>query len=194
MPAQHSRRHLLTVTMFCVAAASVPGLAQVDCTLQRHEEIHTTQAEPLRQAAIKAERIVLATLAPTFTEPLRVRTSIVIEDRKPYSAHLQIAAWPKPDWAAGCAVVTTIVATAISIDVYFNTPGEETILDKLHHTAQPVGSAAGHPLYNNHVVLQRNGRLPVIPETVKDWMDNEQHNQVELLAAAERSKPGHHLT
>lgn len=169
---------------------SVPALAQVDCVLPRHEEIHAPQSEPLRQAALKAEQILLAKFIPTFTEPLRLRTSIVIQDRAPRSAHLMIAAYPKKSWAPGCNVITTIVGKAAEIDVYFNTPANEYLLDVLHWIPKRTGEAGGRPLHNGFVILSPGDRLPAVPETVKDWMDNELRNQDALLASARRSRDG----
>lgn len=171
-----------------LAAASFPAVAQVDCILQRHEEIHAPQSEPLRQVALKAEQIILGKFLPTLTEPVRLRTAIVIQDRSPRSAHLMISAFPKKSWAAGCNLITTIVGTAAEVNVYFNTPADEYVLDPLHWIPRRTGEAGGRPLYNGFVILSPGDRLPAVPETVMDWMDNEQRNQEVLLASARRSK------
>jgi hypothetical protein len=181
-------RAMRAAGLILAVAASVPAWAQVDCVLPRHDEILGPPSEAIREAGLKAEQIVLRGLIPTLSEPVRLRTSLVIQNRTPRSAHLQIATWPKQEWTAGCGVITTIVGTSVGINVFFNTPGEEHILDILHRIPQRTGDLGGRPVYNGYVLLNRDGRLPVVPETVKDWMDNEQRIEEKILADAQRSK------
>ncbi len=83
---------LIAVTAV-MATVAAPARAQVDCIIPRHDEApNVPRSDPVLQAARKAEEIILerGDFIATLPEPIRLRSSLVIENRSPRSAHLQV--------------------------------------------------------------------------------------------------------
>lgn len=183
---------LILVTAL-MAAVSVPARAQVDCVLPRHEEPNgVARSNPVYQAALQVEDILLkrGDFILAVPEPVRLRSSLVFENQSTPTGHVQVQLFPKSQWLPGCKVITTIVGSAVSIDVYINMPADFAVLGVgILRRPRPVRKAdvAGWPVYNDIVVVSRDNKLPLIPETVKMRLDGEEAILQKQLASAQAS-------
>ncbi|HEU5135797.1 MAG TPA: hypothetical protein VFU13_11680 [Steroidobacteraceae bacterium] len=127
------------------------------------------------------------------TSPVPVRLKTI------YSTHrMLMRAYPEKSlvgiqlWTGECEVIPQVERLSATIGgayVFFNHSVEETFL---RHSRVPrkTGEAGGFPEYEGWVVLTKDGRLPFIPKTLADVLDEEGQRRERRLAEwrSERAK------
>lgn len=172
-----NRLFLLIATF---AAMALPAAAQIDCWTPR--EYQDTATSPkfaferkqmeVGEALIRANA---AYLAPP--EPVRMRATYAAGPYAATGARVFVRAYPEKStvglqiWTGQCNVIPQserVAASIGQIDIFFNRGMEDLTL---RGGLKLTGHVAGYPEYNNWIVITKNGRLPWLPETMKDRLD-----------------------
>ena len=138
----------------------------------------------LRQAMLSAETLLKQN--PAFMSapvPVRMRTSLSAGPGRDSGARLHVKAVPerKADgtrlWSRDCGVIPQVdrIGGAITqISVLYNTGADGLFLNNGRGEAPKLtGRFGGFPEYNGWVLITKDGRLPWIPRTLADHLDEE---------------------
>lgn len=190
----------------CAARAATPLRTVVneaprggvsDCWTPRHEEDAAGHAKfaTMRQAALAAEAIV--DRSPAFhaaPEPVRLRASISAGPIH-QNARLHVKAVPerKRDgtrlWGRDCTVIPQIdrVGGAINqISIFINPDPRGPFISPAGLAPKLTGRVSGYPEYNGWVLITKDGRLPWMPQTLADKLDEEGAHRQKALAEQKR--------
>lgn len=154
----------------------------------------------LRQAMLSAEDL-LRKNSPFLAapQPVRLRTSMSAGPSDESGARMHVKAVPerKTDgtrlWATGCEVIPQIdrIGGAIAqISIFFNQDARGQFISPAGAAPILTGRVAGYPEYDGWVLITKNGRLPWIPQTLADLLDDAGRKREQALAEARRRKPG----
>ena len=138
---------------------------------------------PLRQAMLTAETLLKQNAAfMSAPVPVRMRTSFSAGPSRDGGARMHVKAVPerKADgtrlWSKECGVIPQVdrIGGAITqVSVFFNLGADGLFLNSRGDAPKLTGRAGGYPEYNGWVLLTRDGRLPWIPRTLADHLDEE---------------------
>lgn len=152
----------------------------------------------LKQAMLSVEELLkknAAFLAAPL--PSRFRTSISASGSDTAGARMHVKVVPerKPDgsrlWSTGCEVipqVDRIGGAQAQISIFFNDAA--TFISPVEEAPKRTGTVAGYPEYGGWVMITKDGRLPWIPQTVADRLDEEAERRQRALADAKRRTAG----
>ena len=178
----------------CGAASTepLPNLLRVaptggvsNCWTPRTEE--DSAAAPmfaaLRQAMLTAETLLKQNAAfMSAPVPVRMRTSFSAGPNPDGGARMHVKAVPerKADgtrlWSKECSVIPQVdrIGGAITqVSVFFNLGADGLFLNSRGDAPKLTGRAGGYPEYNGWVLITRDGRLPWIPRTLADHLEEE---------------------
>lgn len=195
----------LFVTAALVAAAALftasSAQAQVDCVapMDQQDSVATATFAPVRQTLLTIERIIQGNAAyQQPPEPVRMRTMIAAGPSETGGARIFVRAYPEVQttakiqiWTRGrCDVIPQADRVAAGVgDIYafVNYSVQEQFLGG-HAVPTYQGEVAGYPIYNNWVVMTKDRRLPWIPQTLRDRLDQEEQKRQRAIEDWERSK------
>jgi hypothetical protein len=166
--------------------------AQVDCWAPREQQnsVATAKFTPIRQTLLTIEEIIRKNAAyQAAPEPVRMRTTISSAPSGNGGSQIFVRAYPEMQgsiqvWTKDrCDVIPQaerVVASIGQIYVFINYNVQEQFLGK---NEVPVyeGEFAGYPIYNNWIVMTKDRRLPWIPQTLRDRLDQEEHKHQRAL-------------
>lgn len=92
------------------------------------------------------------------------------------------------DRVQGHPQVDRIGGAIAQISVFFNQAA--SFISPVGTAPKLTGSVAGYPEYDGWVLITRDGRLPWIPETLDDRLDEEGEKRQRALAEARRRQAG----
>lgn len=154
----------------------------------------------LRQAMLAAEDLVKKNGAfMAAPQPVRWRTSLSAGPLDDAGARMHIKAVPerKSDgtrvWSTGCEVIPQIdrIGGAIAqLSIFFNEDARGQFVSAVGEPPKLTGTVAGYPEYNGWVVITKDKRLPWIPQTLADLLDEEGRKRTKALDEGRRRKPG----
>jgi hypothetical protein len=154
----------------------------------------------LRQAMLAAEDLLKRNAAfLTAPQPARFRTSMSAGPLDDAGARMHVKVVPerKTDgtrlWSTGCEVIPQIdrIGGAIAqISIFFNQDARASFIGAAGNASKPTGMVAGHPEYDGWVIVTKDGRLPWIPQTLADRLDEEGEKRQRALADAKRRTTG----
>jgi len=153
----------------------------------------------LRAAMLAAEGLLKANAAfLAAPQPVRLRTSLSAGPLDGGGARMHIKAVPerKPDgtrlWATtGCEVIPQIdrIGGAIAqVSIFFNQDARGQFISPVGRPPTRTGTVAGYPEYNGWVLITRDQRVPWLPQTLADLLD-EEHEKRERALAEARTRP-----
>ena len=177
----------------------VPTGGVSNCWTTRVEE--DSAAAPrfaaLRGALLTAETLLKQNAAfMSAPVPVRMRTSLSAGPGADSGARLHVKAVPerKADgtrlWTKGCEVIPQVdrIGGAITqVSVFINTGAEGVFLGASGAAPKLTGRAGGFPEYNGWVLITKDGRLPWIPRTLAEHLDDEGARRREALAGWKRT-------
>lgn len=202
----------LRANLSLCAARSTTTLASVvnpapkggvsNCWTTRKEE--DSAASPkfagLRKAMLGAEELVKANAAfMAAPQPSRFRTTLSAGplDESGARMHIQVIPERKTDgtrvWSAGCEVipqVDRIGGSIATISIFFNQDARGQFINPVAEPPKLTGTVAGYPEYNGWVLITKDKRVPWIPQTLADLLDEEGEKRDKALAEGRRRKPG----
>jgi alpha-tubulin suppressor-like RCC1 family protein len=174
--------------------------AGVDCWAPTREigrDWKDPRFAPIRQAMATIERLLRENeaFAARLPERVRVITEAHTDGGMP---QLIVAAFPRARWSqTACRVLGDIEDGLGSVRVSFNGYYGGEYFRNEHMT--PSRYIGGVPVYNfpgrggpfgsvkiEHVVISKDGKIPVVPVTLADRLDKEAQNLTESLEKAER--------
>jgi alpha-tubulin suppressor-like RCC1 family protein len=174
------------------------------CWTTRVEEdaVASPKFARLRQALLAAEDLLkrnAAFMAPP--QPARFRTSISAGPSTESGGRLHVKVVPerKPDgtrlWVGttGCEVIPQVdrIGGAIAqISIFVNQDARSSFIGAAGEPPARTGSVAGYPEYGHWVFITRDGRMPWIPQTVADRLDEEGKRRREALEEARKRPAG----
>ena len=155
----------------------------------------------LRQAMLAAETLLKQNAAfMSAPVPVRMRTSMSAGPGRDSGARLHVKAVPerKADgtrlWSKECEVIPQVdrIGGAISqISVFFNTGADGLFLNNGRGDAPKLtGRVAGYPEYAGWVLITKDGRLPWIPRTLADHLQEEGERRRRALDDWNKSRSG----
>ena len=173
-----------------------------NCWTTRKEE--DAAASPkfagLRKAMLAAEELVKANAAfMAAPQPSRFRTTLSAGplDESGARMHIQVIPERKTDgtrvWSTGCEVIPQVdrIGGSIgTISIFFNQDARGQFINPVAEPPKLTGTVAGYPEYNGWVLITKDKRLPWIPQTLADLLDEEGAKRDKALAEARRRKPG----
>ncbi len=179
-----------------------PKGGESGCWTKRVEE--DSAAAPrfawLRQAMLAVEEILKKNAAlMAAPQPVRWRTSLSAGPSEDGSArmHVKAVAERKTDgtrvWSTGCEVIPQVdrIGGAIAqVSILFNADAQSAFLNGIGEPPRQTGTVGGFPEYNGWILITRNGRLPWIPQTLADRLDEEGQKREKALAEAKRRPAG----
>ena len=155
---------------------------------------------PLVQAMLTAEGILKKNEAYlSAPEPVRMRSAMSAGPSNEGGARIHIKAVPerKMDgsrlWTGECDVipqVDRIGGAIMQVSVFFNVDVREQFLAAGGSVPKRTGTVAGYPEYDYRVLLTKDGRLPWIPVTLGDKLDEEEARRVRALADWKKTVAG----
>ena len=174
-----------------------------NCWTKRVEE--DSAAAPmfarLREGMLTAETLLKQNAAfMSAPVPVRMRASMSAGPGRDSGARLHVKAVPerKPDgtrlWSKECEVipqVDRIGGAMTQISVFFNTGADGLFLNNGKGEAPRLtGRFGGYPEYNGWVLITKDGRLPWIPRTLADYLQEEGERRRRALADWNKSRAG----
>jgi hypothetical protein len=172
-----------------------PPPAGVDCWAPTREigrDWKDPRFAPIRRAMATIERLLKENEAFTARLPERVRviTEAHTDGGMP---QLIVAAFPRARWSqTACGVLGDVEGGLASVGVSFNGYYGGEYFRNEHTT--PSRYIAGVPVYNfpgkggpfgnvkiEHVVISKDGKIPVVPVTLADRLDKEAENLTKFL-------------
>ncbi len=177
-----------------------PRGGESGCWTKRVEEDGSTSPKfaALRKAMLDAEDVVKKNAAlAAAPQPVRFRTSLSAGPLDDAGARMHIKVVPerKQDgtrvWSTGCEVIPQIdrIGGAIAqLSIFFNQYHQ--FISAVADPPAPTGAVAGYPVYNGWIVITKDTRLPWIPQTLADRLDEEGARRERALADAKRRPAG----
>ena len=154
----------------------------------------------LRAAMLAAEEILKKNIAlMTAPQPVRWRTSISAGPSNDSGARMHVAAIAerKTDgtrvWSTGCEVipqVDRIGGSIAQVSIFFNAAAREAIVNNIGEPPKQTGTVGGYPEYNGWVLIAKDKRVPWIPQTLAERLDEEGQKRERALAEAKRRPAG----
>ena len=197
----------MRVTFPTAAFAAVLSLfasiahAQVDCWAPREQlnSVAAARYTPIRQTLLAIESIIRGNAAYLVApEPVRMRTTISSAPSENLGAQIFVRAYPEKQgtiqvWTKDrCDVIPQaerVVASVGQIYVFINYDVQEQFLAQ-NGVPKYEGEYAGYPIYNNWIVMTKDRRLPWIPQTLRDRLDQEEQKHQRVLDDWNASKAG----
>ena len=147
----------------------------------------------LREAMLAAEDLLKKQAAfLAAPQPVRFRTSLSAGEGGA-RMHVKAVAERKGDgtrvWSTGCEVIPQIdrIGGAIAqISFAFNTDARGQFLNQIGEVPKRTGTVAGYPEYDGWILVTKDNRLPWIPQTLADRLDEEGTRREKALAEARR--------
>ena len=96
-------------------------------------------------------------------------------------------------WSTGCEVIPQIdrIGGAIAqISIFFNQDARGQFISPVGEAPKLTGTVAGYPEYDGWVLITKDKRLPWIPQTLADRLDEEGEKREKALAEAKRRPAG----
>jgi hypothetical protein len=177
-----------------------PRGGESNCWAKRVEEDGSTSPKfaALRTAMLAAEAIVQKNAALTAApQPVRFRTSLSAGPLDDAGARMHIKVVPerKQDgtriWSTGCEVIPQLdrIGGAIAqISIFFNQ--DRQFISAVADPPKLTGNVAGYPVYDGWIVITKDQRLPWLPQTLADRLDEEGATRERALADAKRRPAG----
>jgi alpha-tubulin suppressor-like RCC1 family protein len=154
----------------------------------------------LRKAMLAGEALLKNNAAfLAAPQPVRLRTSLSAGPLDGAGARMHIKAVPerKSDgtrlWTTGCEVIPQIdrIGGAIAqVSIFVNHETRGHLISPVGEAPKRTGTAAGYPEFNGWVLITKDGRLPWLPQTLSDRLDEEGAKRDKALAEAKRRGPG----
>ena len=154
----------------------------------------------LREAMLAAEETLKTNAAlMAAPQPVRWRTSMSAGPSNDGGARMHVAAIAerKTDgtrvWSSGCEVipqVDRIGGSIAQVSIFFNTAAGEAIVNNVGEPPKQTGTVGGYPEYNGWVLITKDKRVPWIPQTLAERLDEEGQKRERALAEAKRRPPG----
>lgn len=175
--------------------------AQVDCWAPReqHNSVATARFAPMRQTLLSIESIIRGNAAyQAAPEPVRMRTTIAAGPSEIGGARIFVRAYPDKQgtiqiWTKDrCDVIPQserVAASVGQIYVFINYNVQEQFLAD-NGVPRYDGEVAGYPVYNNWIVMTKDRRLPWIPQTLRDRLDQEEQKRQRALDDWNATKAG----
>lgn len=167
----------------CLLAASA-AQAQVDCRTPREQmnSVAAAKFAPIRQTLLSVEELIYKN-APYQDppEPVRMRTTLIAGPSEKGGGRIFVRAYPEKQgtiqiWTKDrCDVIPQserVAASVGQIYVFINYNVEEQFL-RDNAVPKYEGEYAGFPIYNGWIVMTKDKRLPWIPQTLGDRLDQE---------------------
>ena len=135
----------------------------------------------------------------TAPQPVRWRTSMSAGPSNDSGARMHVQAIPerKMDgtrvWSTGCEVipqVDRIGGSIAQVSILFNTDPGGTFINGIGEPPKLTGRVGGYPEYNEWILITKDSRLPWIPQTVAERLDEEGEKREKALAEARRRPAG----
>ena len=176
------------------------GVSNCWTTRLQEDSVASPRFAGLRQAMLSAEELLKKNAAfMAAPQPSRFRTSLSAgpSDEGGARMHVKVVPERKNDgtrvWSTGCEVIPQIdrIGGAIAqISIFFNHDARGQFINAIGEPPKLTGTVAGYPEYNGWVVITKDKRLPWIPQTLADRLDEEGQKREKALAEARRRKPG----
>jgi hypothetical protein len=175
--------------------------AQVDCWAPREQQnsVAAPRYTPIRQTLLAIENIIRGNAAyQVAPEPVRMRTTISAAPSENLGAQIFVRAYPDKTgsiqiWTKDrCDVIPQAERVAASIGqiyVFINYNVQEQFLAQ-NSVPKYEGEYAGYPVYNNWIVMTKDRRLPWIPQTLRDRLDQEEQKHQRALDDWNATKAG----
>ena len=154
---------------------------------------------PIRQTLLAIESIIRGNAAyQVAPEPVRMRTTISSALSENLGAQIFVRAYPEKQgtiqvWTKDrCDVIPQaerVVASVGQIYVFINYNVQEQFLAQ-NGVPKYEGEYAGYPIYNNWIVMTKDRRLPWIPQTLRDRLDQEEQKRQRALDDWNATKAG----
>lgn len=154
----------------------------------------------LRKAMLAGEALLKGNAAfLAAPQPVRLRTSLSAGPLDGAGARMHVKAVPerKSDgtrlWTTGCDVIPQIdrIGGAIAqISIFFNQEIRGHLISPVGEAPKRTGTVAGFPEFNGWVLITKDGKLPWLPQTLADRLDEEGAKREKALADAKRRAPG----
>lgn len=154
----------------------------------------------LRKAMLAGEALLKNNAAfLAAPQPVRLRTSLSAGPLDGAGARMHIKAVPerKGDgtrlWTTGCEVIPQIdrIGGAIAqVSIFFNQEIRGHLVSPVGEAPKRTGTVGGYPEFNGWVVITKDGRLPWLPQTLADRLDEEGAKREKALTEATRRAPG----
>jgi hypothetical protein len=96
-------------------------------------------------------------------------------------------------WTTGCEVIPQVdrIGGAIAqISIFFNQDAREQFISPAGEAPKLTGTVAAYPEYNGWVLITKDKRLPWVPKTLADLLDEEAAKREKTLAEARRRPAG----
>jgi hypothetical protein len=176
------RPALPLIAALMLAGAALPAAAQTECWIKRDDAgaRRSPKQATLLKAALVAEDAIRNNAAFAKTPvPVRMLTEV---DAGDWGGRIWVTAFPERTayskvWVAGkCELgpaANTLSAGIGRIGVFFNNSVQEPFL-KGAEVPKLEGTVGGYPVYNGHVILTRDRKLPWIAQTLADRLEREQ--------------------
>ncbi|MFN7980640.1 MAG: hypothetical protein U0Q11_02175 [Vicinamibacterales bacterium] len=190
------------LSAFTVLAAA-PARAQLDCRapLEQQDSVATQRFAPMRQTLLTLEDIIRKNAAyQAPPEPVRMRTTIAAGPSDAGGARIFVRAYPEKQgeiqvWTKDrCDVIPQAERVAASVGqiyVFVNYSVQEQFLGG-NEVPTYQGEVAGYPVYNGWIVMTRNGRLPWIPQTLRDRLEREERRRQKAIDEWTATKASRH--
>ncbi len=132
-------------------------------------------------------------------QPVRYRTSLSAGPSDDGGARMHVKAVPerKTDgtrvWSTGCEVIPQVdrIGGAIAqISIFFNQDARGQFINPVGDVPKLTGTVAGYPEYEGWVLITKDKRLPWLPQTLADRLDEEAAKREKVLAEAKRRPSG----
>lgn len=175
--------------------------AQVDCVTPREQQdsVATAKFAPIRQTLLSIEGIIKGNAAyQAAPEPVRMRTTIAAGPSEIGGARIFVRAYPPKQgeiviWTKDrCDVIPQserVAASVGQIYVFVNYNVEEQFLGG-NAVPKYEGEFAGYPVYNGWIVMTKDKRLPWIPQTLADRLDQEEKKRQRAIDDWNETKAG----
>ncbi len=177
-----------------------PRGGESNCWAKRVEEDGSASPKfaALRNAMLAAEDVVRKNTAlAAAPQPVRFRTSLSAGPLDDAGARMHVKVVPerKQDgtriWSTGCEVIPQLdrIGGAIAqISIFFNQ--HRQFISAVADPPKLTGHVAGFPVYDGWIVITKDQRLPWIPQTLADRLDEEGARRERALADAKRRPAG----
>lgn len=193
-----------SATTLATVVNPAPKGGESGCWTRRLEEdsAGSPRFAGLRKAMLAAEDLARRNAAlMAAPQPSRYRTSLSAGPMDDSGARMHIKVVPerKTDgtrvWqgSTGCEVIPQIdrIGGAIAqISILFNPDARGQFINGTSQGPARTGTVGGYPEFNGWVLITRNGRLPWIPQTLGELLDQEGARRERALAEAKQRKPG----
>jgi hypothetical protein len=176
------------------------GVSGCWTTRLQEDSVASPKFAGLRQAMLAAEELLkknAAFMAPP--EPMRYRTSISAGPLDDSGARMHVKAVPerKSDgtrvWSTGCEVIPQIDrigGAAAQISIFFNQDARGQFISPAGDAPKQTGTVGGYPEYNGWVLITKDKRVPWLPQTLADRLDEEAAKRQRALDEAKRRPSG----